>query len=406
MLRVLVVTLALLCADVNGQATLTLPEGETFNVKDFGAKGDGKTLDWLAILDTFAAAKKAEGGTVYFPSGSFLTGPFNLTSNTNVVLGTDAVILASSDASLYNTATSIVAGFDITNVQISGGVIDGQGPNWWPNVPTMVSFDKMQRLGKYPPPFLFECHGCSHVVVRDIQLKNSPFWTMHPYNCSYWTISRINIYAPINSPNTDCIDPDSSNNFLIEDSVLACGDDHVSVKANPGHPPSFNMLIRNTTFLHGQGMTIGSAIGGGVRNITFRDSTMIGGLVGMRFKAVRNRGGVAEQIYFENLSFQSVAILFSINMDFDHDPAPTNATLSPIVRDVHFKDISGWGVVSWLLHCLPESPCTGFDLQGVNTVICQNMECSHVSGTWSNCSHPVPCTSLHHLDESDVVVQE
>lgn len=107
--------------------------------------------------------------------------------------------------------------------------------------------------GDVRTPFLFQCRGCVNLAVTltNVVLKDSPMWTMHPYNCSYVTIRNVTVDAPIESPNTDGIDPDSCNNVLIENCTLGCGDDQVSVKASTGIP-SYNVLVRNTTFLWGQ----------------------------------------------------------------------------------------------------------------------------------------------------------
>ena len=80
-------------------------------------------------------------------------------------------------------------------------------------------------------------------------------------------------------------------------------------------------------FGHGQGLTIGSAVGGGIRNVTFRDSTVTGALVGVRIKAVRSAGGEIAGLTYENLELRAVGVGLSMNLDFRHE-APS-ATRPP-----------------------------------------------------------------------------
>jgi len=196
---------------------------------------------------------------------------------------------------------------------VGGGKIDGQGPGWWPYKPSGLTPTTADQL----PPYFFECYGCDQLYLGDITIEDCPFVCAHPKQAHDVHIRGVNISNPIDSPNTDCVDPDSLIDTVIEDSIFACGDDHISVKAITQH--TSNLVVQNCTFLHGQGMTIGSKVLKGMTNITWRDSVAIGALTGIRLKGIRSQGGVIENLLYENIHFRSVGLLMTIDLDFHHE---------------------------------------------------------------------------------------
>ena len=73
-------------------------------------------------------------------------------------------------------------------------------------------------------PYLLETYNCTDVSVVGISLSNSPFWTVHPYVSSRIELRGLSIYAPVGSPNTDGIDPDSSSYVTIADTTIENGE--------------------------------------------------------------------------------------------------------------------------------------------------------------------------------------
>jgi polygalacturonase len=85
------------------------------------------------------------------------------------------------------------------NIAGHNGSIDGQGTWWW------EQHRKKSML--YTRGRLVELMWSSNVEIKDVTLKNSPFWHLHPYDCTNVTIQRVTILAPLDAPNTDGIDP-------------------------------------------------------------------------------------------------------------------------------------------------------------------------------------------------------
>ena len=109
-----------------------------FDVKESGAKGDGKTLDTNAIQKTLDECAKAGGGTIRFPAGTYLSKPIVLrSSSTTVQLDAGATLLATDDpadfaGSRSNSFIPFVSGKNLHDLTITGqGTIDGSGAKWW-----------------------------------------------------------------------------------------------------------------------------------------------------------------------------------------------------------------------------------------------------------------------------------
>lgn len=264
-----------------------------------------------------------------------------------------------------------------------------------------ASFSLCTRSGLTPqgpadlPPYFFECIECDNLMVDGgLAFVSCPFVCIHPWLSRNVTFDGMSVSNPIDSPNTDCMDPHSVVDFTVRSSTFACGDDHISIKASdslagargetreelaaqaaahglppPGRlgeaaepRPTENVLITNCTLLHGQGMVLGSRVRGGMRNVTWAGIKMVGSLSGVRLKAIRKEGGVIDGLTFRDIQMRSVGLLVSMNMDFHHEGVPS--ATPPAYRNVLLQNISGWGDMAGFFNCLPESPCD--DLRLVN----------------------------------------
>ena len=144
--------------------------------------------------------------------------------------------------------------FNCPNVNITGGgTIDGMGQDWWAPVPTGMKPSKNLNA-----PVTVECTWCDNFNVQNILIKQCPFVCLHINNSTNAYVSNITMTNPIDSPNTACVYADGLTNSRITKSSFSCGDDHITVLAMT--TKTVNMLIDESVFYHGQGLTLVSNI--------------------------------------------------------------------------------------------------------------------------------------------------
>ena len=363
----------------------TIPHA-TFNVTNYGAIGDGKTMNTSAIQKTIDTAS-AGGGTVLIPAGKFLTGPFTLASSINLHLVKNATILISDDLANYPSAKgryqdSITAS-GAHDLEISGeGTIDGQGNAWW----TAFRADKSMTHR----PNMIKLSNCTRVRVHGVTLGNSPMFHLVPQNCTDVTIQGITIQAPANAPNTDGIDP-SGWNFLITDCTIDTGDDNIAIKpANGRTPGNKNYKVKNCTFRHGHGCSVGSGTAGGIEDLKVSACTFNQTDSGIRIKTLRGNGGLLQNCTFENLRMTAVKNPIYIIDWYPERNAPKDpSTEKPepvtdrtplnkniIIRNVTAADCPTAGTIRGL----PEAPITGVTLSNVNISAKTGMKIYHAKG--------------------------
>src|SRR5258705_8955280 len=121
-----------------GDAVAGTEQGHVFNVRDHGARGDGKSLDTAAIQQALDACGDAGGGTVLLPPGTYRCRPLVLRTKTTLLVEKGATLRATDDPADYkrsdkpNSFNPFLSGEDLEDVTIAGrGVIDGAGARWW-----------------------------------------------------------------------------------------------------------------------------------------------------------------------------------------------------------------------------------------------------------------------------------
>ncbi|HUB24147.1 MAG TPA: glycosyl hydrolase family 28 protein [Tepidisphaeraceae bacterium] len=190
------------------------PGARTFNVLEFGARGDGNALDTAAIQSAIDACAADQGGTVLVPAGTFLIGTIELKSNVTLHICAGGTLLGTTDGTQYHAAERIPLRGDSTlndgnvaivfaayakNVTVEGpGTIDGQGDAFRSRVrgekpPSGVGGDRR------PHSLLF--YRCDRLIVRDIFLKASAYHCIRPIQCAHVHFDGINIYNRVNHNN-------------------------------------------------------------------------------------------------------------------------------------------------------------------------------------------------------------
>ena len=383
-------------AAATGVPTPTIP-ARVFRVTDFGAVGDGKTMNTAALRKAVAACGQAGGGMVLVPPGRFLTQPFTFVSNMDLRLERGATLLLSADPADYALPAGqgrnrqCVEAADCHDVALTGsGTVDGQGAAWWPRYAKGYT----PPPGTPPPihrPYLIEFSRCTRVLVRDVSLRNSPSFHLVPSACRDVTIDGVTIKAPPDAPNTDGIDP-SGWNYSIRRCTIDVGDDCIALKPSaliePGQPSCRDFIIENCTFLHGHGLSIGGQTPGGLQTMTVRDCAFQGTVAGIRMKANRGSGGPVENVSYDNLTMKDVRTPILITSYYPkipkspgQDPAQPVDPRTPIWRHIHISNVTAEGAdVAGQIVGLPEMPVSDVTLTNVHLSARKGIQVVHARG--------------------------
>ncbi|ULT57038.1 glycoside hydrolase family 28 protein [Neobacillus drentensis] len=291
--------------------------GKVFNVKDFGAKGDGLTKDTAAIQAAIDAASTSPNSLVILPAGTYYSAPLNLKGNMTFEIQKDATLLGSRDITDYpviedrwegttfHSYQSLIASQGAKNLKVIGeGTIDGNaGPIkampsngvdefGYPYKKVNLAGTYDYNNGKYDPntdasttvyfnmglwwdnpkatnpatqiarPRLVQFKDSENVLLQGLNITNSPSWTIQPLYSNNVVIDSVyvnNPAVPVDAPNTDGVDPDSVDGLKIFGSTFNVGDDAIAIKSGKDAEgrqigrPSQNIEIRNNIMKHGHG---------------------------------------------------------------------------------------------------------------------------------------------------------
>jgi len=300
-------------------AQLKVPSfpNKDFNIKKYGAVGDGITLNTNSFEKAIAECSKNGGGRVVVPAGIWLTGPIYFKSNVNLYLEKGAHIQFTKNFNDYPLiesnweginqyrCTSPLMGRKLKNIAItgegiidgageiwrpvkkskmtdnewkallkSGGVVDSKGDTWWPSkealeasvkVPAMrergevLTIDKTQIYKVYFRPVLLSFAECENVWLDGVTFQNSPAWNLHPLMCNNVIVSNVTVRNPWYSQNGDGIDIESCRNVLLVNSKFDVGDDGICIKSGKDEEgrkrgiPTENLIVSDCVVYHGHG---------------------------------------------------------------------------------------------------------------------------------------------------------
>ena len=377
-----------------------------FDIRKFGAVGDGKTSCTDAIRKAIAACRAAGGGRVVVPDGRFLTGAVRLESGVNLHLGDRATLAFSSDlreypivftrwegVELMNVSPFIYA-YDVENIAITGGgTLDGQADadHWWnwrlpsPGTtgrdrPARTRLIEMQAKGvpvaervfgaaDYLRPNFIQPYHSRNILIDGVTVVNSPMWEIHPVLCRSVTVRNVNIRS--HGPNNDGCNPESCRDVLIDGCTFDTGDDCIALKSGRNddgrrlNVPVENVVIRNCTMKDGHGgVVIGSEISGGARNVFAEKCQMNSPQLdrALRIKTNSVRGGLIEGVYMRDVTVGEVAEAV-VTINFFYEEGEGGKYL-PTVKDIDVRNVtSKKSQYALLLRGFKNAPISGVRIE-------------------------------------------
>ncbi len=368
----------------------------TLNVRAFGARGDGIHDDTPAIQAAILSCP--EESRVLIDAGRYLVSPLFLKNHLRLELEKGACLMLHTDRArspvlpgllqswdekeAYNLGTweghpldmfaALLNGIAVEDVEICGqGVLDGQAQlaDWWQE-------PKKKIGGAWRGRMLF-LNRCQSITIQGLSFCNSPSWNLHPYFSKGLRFLNVQVQAPADSPNTDGLNPDSCSDVLVAGARFSLGDDCIAIKSGKLYigllykTPCERVEIMHCLMEKGHGgVSIGSDMAGGVRDILVHDCEMRDTDRALRIKTRRGRGcqGRIDAIRFQRVRMENVATPLVINSFYFCDPDGSSQYVqnrrylppdgrTPSIGAISFEDVEATGcqLAAAFLLGLPES---------------------------------------------------
>ena len=384
-------------------ATPQIPKHD-FQITDYGANGDGQSLNTDAFAKAIKACSDAGGGRVIVPAGKWLTGPIQLLSHVELHLEANALIQFTGDHAAYTNdldhgTHSPIYSNGCEDIAITGeGILDGSGQSWRPVKKGKMTAAQWSALlssgGVLSPdgkiwwpssdimendrlrPYMVAFNKCSRILIQGVTLRNSPKFVFCPQHCTDLTIDHAHIFNEWWAQNGDGMDISACKRVIIYGCTVNAGDDGICMKssgASPDGPALEDVIIAGCTVFraHG-GFVIGSNTDGGMHDIFVSDCTFIGTDVGLRFKSNTGRGGLVNNIFVSDITMKDIvneAVLF----DTYYEDAPAGAKHHdhpndkiPEFRDFHISHIDCQGAATAIaITGLPQMPVSNIAFDSV-----------------------------------------
>jgi alpha-L-rhamnosidase len=341
------------------------PESPGVPITQFGAVGDGRTMNTRSIQAGIDKLAAGGGGTLVVPEGVFVSGAIFLKPGVNLRLEKGGVLKGSADVSDYPKVNTRIEGHSepflcalvnadkLDRLLITGqGTLDGSGPTFW------AAFWKRRaenphctNLEVLRPRLLF-IQDCSNVLISGITLRDSGFWNLHFYRCHDVVVEHLDIHVDVRpgerAPSTDGMDIDSSQRVTVRDCTFAVHDDCIALKGTKGpfalddrvSPPDEQIHVTGCTFnAGGAALTCGSEATV-VREVTMDHCTVNGPMPLLHLKLRPDTPQQYHDIHISDIVQHSGSILevrpWKQFFDLRGQPTPESA-----VSDIWISRVTG-----------------------------------------------------------------
>ena len=358
-----------------------------YSILKYGAVAGGQVDCREAINKAIDACNKAGGGRVVVPAGEFLTGAIKLKSNVNLNVSKGATLKFATNAAAYLPIvhtrwegmelmhlSPLIYAYEQTNIAITGeGTLDGQGKSFFwkwhgnpryggdPNVISQraARAKLYEFMGRNAPveerifggekdylrPQFIQPYKCKNVLIEGVRIVDSPMWEVHPVLCE--NVIVRNLHIATHGPNNDGCDPESCKDVLIDNCFFDTGDDCIAIKSGRNddgrqiNVPTENIIVRNCTMRDGHGgITVGSEISGGVRNLFAHDNKLDSPdlWTAIRVKNNASRGGKLENFYYKNNTIGQVSRAV-VEIDFNYEEGAKGEHI-PVMRNLQIDGLT------------------------------------------------------------------
>jgi len=394
----------------------TLEHGHYFNILDYGARNDGSANAAEAFRAAIAALGKAGGGTVFVPAGHYIvSGSIEMVSNMSLEFDAGSIVQFPAVALPFTpgrqqgietlTPMPLIGGHDLENVAVVGrGVLvsnnddwmklhtrsqatendpgSANGPNWEQllndlNSGKSISEEEYKKAASELRPSFIRFMNSKNILVDGLRFIGSPMWTVHLLYDDNAVVENL-VIETYPGVHTDGIVVDSSRFVKLENDYIDTGDDGIVIKSGKDadglrvNRPAEDVTITNCTVHHAHGaVSIGSETSGSIRNIVASNMTVVDTMNGARIKSSRGRGGVVEDIRFDNWTMRNVgeAIVVTNYYLMEGEVRRPDQTLSkatPIFRNIAMSHMTIDGAKVLIdIDGLPEMPIQGLRISDI-----------------------------------------
>lgn len=406
---------ALLLLPARANAQTDSPRGHVFNILTYGAHNDASAPATQAFADAIQAARTAGGGTIYVPPGRYISGPIELFSNMTLDVDAGATITFPVAPLPFVQGRylgvnalvpmPLIGGHNLENVTVTGrgtlvtGDFQAWGKAYGPPAPSNSGNANgplweqlLQRLNAHEPvseqeyraaakelrPSFLCFMNAKNVLVEDLHLVGGPAFVVHLLYSENATVRNLIVDA-YPGAHANGIVVDSSRFVRISDDYIDTGDDGIVLKAGKDadglrvNRPSEDVTITNCTVYHAHGaVVIGSETSGSIRNVVASNITAVGTENGIRIKSRRGRGGVVEDVRFDNWTMENVGtgiVVTSFYIMGGESPTAKEpvSIRTPIFRNIAISNITVTHAKKAVMDVegLPEMPIAGLDLDNI-----------------------------------------